>query len=191
VKEYEVLLAPYDVRYGDFAGALVNAVTRSGTNELHGSAFLYTQNQALARNLPFLRDTPYLRTQFSFTSGGPIVRNHVHFFVAGELQRMQQPATGPYVGQAAGSPDALPVSVADVARFADILRRYGLEAGSGGQVTRRNPNVNAFARVDLSFPAWRSRAVVRHNYATPNRQSSPVRAQRRFSHSRAMRSAMQ
>ena len=47
VKEYQVLLAPYDVRYGDFAGALVNAVTKSGTNELHGTTFLYARNEQL------------------------------------------------------------------------------------------------------------------------------------------------
>ena len=40
-QEYQVLLAPYDVRYGDFSGALVNTVTKSGTNAFHGSAFVF------------------------------------------------------------------------------------------------------------------------------------------------------
>src|SRR3970282_387795 len=48
VKEYQVLLAPYGVRQGNFVGALINAVTKSGTNELHGSAFYYYRNQTLA-----------------------------------------------------------------------------------------------------------------------------------------------
>ena len=39
VKEYQVLLSPFDVRQGNFTGALINAVTKSGTNELHGSAY--------------------------------------------------------------------------------------------------------------------------------------------------------
>ena len=39
VKEYQVLLSPYDVRQGNFAGLLLNAVTKSGTDELDGSAF--------------------------------------------------------------------------------------------------------------------------------------------------------
>src|SRR6266566_2670616 len=39
VQEYQVLIAPYDIRYGDFAGAIVNTVTKSGTNAFHGSGF--------------------------------------------------------------------------------------------------------------------------------------------------------
>ena len=165
VKEYQVLLAPFDVRYGDFAGALVNAVTKSGTNDLHGTAFLYSRNEQLARNAPFLREAPYDRTQLGFSVGGPIVRDRAHFFVASEIQRMRQPATGPYIGQAASSPSPVPVTEGDVARFADILGGYGLEPGTGGLVTRANPNVNVFARVDISLPAWRSRAIARHNRA--------------------------
>jgi hypothetical protein len=165
VKEYQVLLAPYDARYGDFAGALVNAVTKNGTNEVHGSAFLYGRNDRLARGTPFMREAPYDQTQYGFTIGGPIVRDHAHYFVATEIQRQEQPATGPYIGQSATSPYPLPVSDADVTRFAQILRDYGLESGSGGAVTRRTPNVNVFARADVSLPAWRSRAVIRHNYA--------------------------
>lgn len=49
VKEYQVLLAPYDVRFGDFAGAMVNTVTHSGTNVWSGSAFAYWRNDNLAR----------------------------------------------------------------------------------------------------------------------------------------------
>jgi hypothetical protein len=165
VKEYQVLLAPYDVRYGDFAGALVNAVSKNGTNDLHGTAFLYTRSDRLARNTDFMREAPYHQAQYGFTLGGPIVRDRAHYFFAGEVQRMQQPATGPYVGQPEGSPYTLPVNDADVTRFADILRGEGLEPGSGGPVTRRNPNANLFARVDLSLASWRSRAVIRHNYA--------------------------
>src|SRR4029078_2981250 len=39
VKEYQVLLSPFDVRQGNFVGALINAVTKSGTNEFHGSGY--------------------------------------------------------------------------------------------------------------------------------------------------------
>ena len=45
VKEFQVLVAPYDIRQGNFAGGLVNAVTQSGTNVFTGSVFGYLQNQ--------------------------------------------------------------------------------------------------------------------------------------------------
>ena len=51
VQEYQVLLSPFDVRYGDFAGALVNAVTKAGTNSFHGSAFAYGRNDRFVRKL--------------------------------------------------------------------------------------------------------------------------------------------
>ena len=160
-----MLLAAYDVRYGDFAGALVNAVTRSGTNEVHGSAFLYSRNERLARSTEYVREARYGDSQFGFTIGGPIIRDRAHYFIAAEVQRMQQAATGPYIGQSAQSPDILPVADSDVTRFANLLRGYGIDAGTGGAVTRRTPNTNLFLRTDVALPAWRSRAVIRHNYA--------------------------
>jgi carboxypeptidase family protein len=165
VKEYQVLLAPYDARYGDFTGALINAVTRSGTNDMHGTAFVYTRNERLARATSFLRDAPYDRTQFGLATGGPIVRDRAHFFIATDFQRMHQPARGPYLGQSAASATPVPVSAANVERFATLLRGYGLDPGSGGRVIGSNPNANVFGRIDVSMPEWRTRVVLRHNYA--------------------------
>jgi hypothetical protein len=159
VKEYQVLLAPYDVRYGDFAGALVNTVTRSGTNELHGSAFAYWRNDRLARGGVLAAGEPYERMQYGFSLGGPIVRDRVHFFVASELQLLTSPASGPYVGQPATAERTLPVSADDVRRFERILRGYDLTAGSGGPVEVRSPVQNLFARVDVAIPRWSSRAM--------------------------------
>jgi hypothetical protein len=164
VKEYQVLLAPYDPRYGDFAGALINAVTKSGTNDLHGSAFVYARNEGLARRTPFLRDSPYDRTQSGFSVGGPIVRNRAHWFVAAEFQGSQQPAAGPYVSESATAGEGLPASVNDIQRFESILRGFGLEPGNGGRVTRANPNSNVFVRTDFTVPG-NSRVVLRHNHS--------------------------
>ena len=165
VKAYEVVLAPYDVRYGDFAGAMVNAVTKSGTNELLGTAFVYGRSEALARNTAFLRGTPYKRSQSGFTLGGPLVRNRLHFFVSTEFQRYLQPALGPYIGQSPSSAAPVPVSRTDVERFQNIMRGYGLDPGSGGRVMLSNPSANVFARLDVALPALRSRAVLRQNYS--------------------------
>lgn len=164
VKEYQVLLAPYDVRYGDFAGALVNAVTRSGSNEFGGSMFAYGRNNDLARETPFLRAAPYERSQFGFTLGGPIVPGRVRFFIASEFQRMTSPAAGPYLGQDESSEVPVPASPADIATFAQILRGYGLDPGSAAAVTTGNPLRNIFLRLDIGLPKQRSRMVLMNNY---------------------------
>jgi hypothetical protein len=164
VKEYQVLVAPYDVRYGEFAGAMVNTVTESGTNELHGSVYSYWRNDRLSR-ISDDGETPDDRLQLGLSLGGPIVRDRVHFFVASEVQRLTQPATGPYLGQAASQVPAVPVQEADVARMADAVRSYGLEAGSGGPVENRTPLLNLFARVDAAIPRWNTRATGFVTYA--------------------------
>ncbi len=159
VKEFQVLVAPYDVRYGDFAGALVNTITQSGTNEFHGSAFAHWRNDRLARGGDLAPSLPYDRLQYGFSAGGPIVRDRAHFFIAPEMQRLTSPAPGPYVGQPATATPAVPVREADVDRMGQIMRGYGLEAGTAGAVDNDTPLRNLFARVDAAIPAWNSRAM--------------------------------
>ena len=160
VREYQVLLAPFDVRQGNFSGLLVNAVTRGGTNELHGSAFFSTRSEGLARDVDYARDQEYRQSQFGFSVGGPIVRDRVHFFVAPEFQQRYQPAAGPYLGQTS---QQYPVAESDVDRFSSLLQGYGIAAGSAGPARNANPLQNIFARLDVS-PGVNNRLVLRHNY---------------------------
>jgi len=160
VREYQVLLAPFDVRQGNFGGVLVNAVTRGGTNELHGSAFLSSRSEGLARNVDYVRDQEYRQTQFGFSVGGPIIRDRVHFFIAPEFQRRFEPAFGPYLGQRGA---AFPAAATDIDRFRSVLGGYGIAAGSAGPVSNANPLRNIFARFDMA-PSVNNRLVLRHNY---------------------------
>ncbi len=164
VKEYQVLLAPFDVSQGDFAGALVNGVTRSGTDEWHGDGFAYYRNERLARDAPVLRDSPFDRAQYGLSVGGPLVRDRVNVFLAAEFQHLAAPAAGPYLGEPATAAVPVPVSIADIDRFTRVLQAYGLEAGSAGPVSNGNPLANLFARLDVAIPRWNGRLVVRHSY---------------------------
>ncbi|MGE5101008.1 MAG: carboxypeptidase regulatory-like domain-containing protein, partial [Deltaproteobacteria bacterium] len=164
VKEYEVLLAPYDVRYGDFSGGLVNTVTKSGTNAIQGSAFAFGRNDRLARRNGPTAANPYERAQYGLSLGGPIVPNRLLFFVASELQRFTFPAAGAYVGQPENAQPPVPVGAADLDRFDAIMRGYGLTAGSAGPVENGNPLRNLFTRLDLALPSWNSRLVAWNNY---------------------------
>src|SRR5437667_251497 len=161
--EYQIVLSPYAVSLGDFAGTLINAVTKSGTNDLHGTAFFYARSDQLAGNGSFQGASSY-QSQAGFSLGGPIMRDRVHFFLASEFQQRRTPANGPYVGQSASSQTPLPADTADITRFAQTLAAKGLQAGTGGLVDTHDPGGNLFARVDVALPAWNSRLVLRYNY---------------------------
>jgi hypothetical protein len=165
VKEYQVLLSPFDVRQGNFTGAVVNAVTQSGTNEFHGTVFYEMRNQALAANQPFIRATNFYRDMFGGSIGGPIVKDKAHFFLALEFQQAQQGASGPYIGQPSTIVPAINVNQAQVDSFTTALATYHIPAGSAGPVNNNNPNVNTFARFDFQLNPS-NRLTVRNTYNT-------------------------
>jgi hypothetical protein len=82
VQEFSVITTNYSAEYGKTSGGVINAVTRSGTNHFHGSAYEFLRNSALdARNYfdgPSI--APFRRNQFGGTVGGPIVHDKTFFF---------------------------------------------------------------------------------------------------------------
>jgi outer membrane receptor protein involved in Fe transport len=158
VKEYQVLLSPFDVRQGNFGGLLINAITKSGTNEFHGSFFGYTRNQSLSRKQSYLTD--FSQQQYGGSLGGPILKDRLFFFVSGDFQHLQTPAAGPYIG----SSDS-PIQQPAITELANATAKYGLpDPGNGFLIQKQNPNQNVFARIDAFLP-WNTRLVLRDNYA--------------------------
>ena len=90
IAEFRVITNVYSAEYGRFTGGIVTAVTRSGSNDFHGTLFEFHRNSALdARNFfdrdpdnPLVRSDPpgFKRNQFGFTLGGPIVKDQTFFF---------------------------------------------------------------------------------------------------------------
>ena len=86
VQEFTIDSNSYNVKYGGKGGGVVNAVTRGGTNQFHGSAFEYLRNGAVnARNFFSPVDDKLQRNQFGFSLGGPIQKNKT--FAFGSYQR--------------------------------------------------------------------------------------------------------
>ncbi len=164
VKEYQVLLSPFDVRQGNFGGLLINAVTRSGTNEYHGTFYTDTRTQNFTRTAP--QNSKFSQQHYSGSIGGPIIKDKLFFFGSGEYQRRQLPAAGSYVGAS----DAY-VSQTLVSQINAAAAAYGLaDAGTGDQIQKQNPNRNAFVRLDAYLP-MNTRLVLRHNYASADNTS--------------------
>src|SRR5882762_5427238 len=82
IQEFSVLTSNYSAEYGKTSGGVVNAVTRSGTNQIHGSAYEFLRNSALDSKNYFDvgKIPPFKRNQFGGAVGGPIVKDHTFFF---------------------------------------------------------------------------------------------------------------
>lgn len=85
IREFKVSQSTYKAEYGLATGGLLTVVTRSGTNDLHGSGFNFFRDKSLTARTVFEAQRPeFRRWQYGGTLGGPIVRNRTHFFGAVE-----------------------------------------------------------------------------------------------------------
>src|SRR6266571_4037491 len=126
VKEYQVLTAPFDVRQGGFVGGLINAVTKSGTNQFHGSVFGYMQNENFVgsdTNGVSVPVADYQQRQYGFTFGG---------------------ANGDTTG--VGITQARFDSVQQI-----LTTQYGFDPGTWRAPQINNPETNLFGKFDLEL----------------------------------------
>lgn len=89
IKEFQVVAAGYSAEFGRSTGGLVNAITKSGTNSNQGSLFFVSRNKEWARPNAFGQNASPTQQQFGGSFGGPIARNRLFYFVAGEMQRLR------------------------------------------------------------------------------------------------------
>jgi hypothetical protein len=95
IAEFSVVSSNYSASYGLTSGGVVNAMTRSGTNELHGSVYEFFRNDALdARGFFDATKLPFRRNQFGAAAGGPVITNKTFFFVNYEGLRQSLTTTG-------------------------------------------------------------------------------------------------
>lgn len=161
IQEFQVVIAPYDVKYGGFTGGGINAITRSGTNKWRGSIFGYGRNESLVGNAGFKEtDVEYpefKEYQYGFRLGGPIVEDKLFFFVNGEMTTKDQPldnislTTGPANTSALGD------------QFASILKSKGMDPGTYGSFTVEQPSEKIFLRLDLN-QSENHKLTLRHNF---------------------------
>jgi len=111
VQEFRLITNSFDAEYGKFSGAVMNAITKSGTNKFHGDVFEFLRNDAMDAKNFFFTDQPkseLRRHQFGFTAGGPFWKNKLFWFtdyqgtrqVAGaEISNVAVPSSAELQGQ--------------------------------------------------------------------------------------------
>jgi hypothetical protein len=161
VDEVQLVVAPYDVRQGGFTGGGINAVTRSGTNDFHGSGYYFYRNQDFVGDGPLERPlAPFNNKLYGASLGGPLVRNKAFFFVTAEQTKRHSPSgfsvTG-NSGQAFGHQ-------AEIQRVKDILNaRYGFDAGGLDEVEYARDGDKIFGRADFNL-GTKNQLIFRHSW---------------------------
>ena len=92
VQEFQVVTNSFAPEFGRSAGGVVNVVTKSGTNDLHGNVFGFLRHRSFQARNAFapIEDPPFTRTQYGFTIGGPFDRDRTFFFFAFEQRRRNE-----------------------------------------------------------------------------------------------------
>ena len=166
--QIQVVVSPYDVSLGGFVGGGINAVTKSGTNKLQGTAYYFMQNEKLAgKTNKTLTDrtgnTRELLDEFDqriygFSLGGPIIKDKVFFFANVELQNDETPVPydfGTYEGDA---------TEVDLNNLADHLRtQYNYEPGPYGDKVDQLEGFKAFAKLDFNINS-KNNLSIRNQY---------------------------
>ncbi len=173
IQELQIVISPYDVRQGRFAGGGINAITRSGTNRVRGSARISWRDESLVRGcLPQVgaaasaacpagesRIGDFDDKQFGGSIGGPIVKNTAFFFGDLDWGRRDTPA-GWSVDGSSGQTFG---RQAEVERVINIAKtKYGYDPGGIQEFIRSTDNNKVFVRAD--FNIGRSQLTLRNNY---------------------------
>ncbi len=133
IEQIQVSIAPYDVTQSGFTGAVINAVTKSGTNELHGTVFGFYRNKDLTGKV-YLGNTalqPELKQlQGGFSLGGPIIKNKLFYFVNFEIDDRTDLGSY-YIAKAPGrtGDNVSRVEKSDLELVSNLLKSIGYETG--------------------------------------------------------------
>ena len=180
IQEIQVVVAPFDVRQTNFIGGGINAITKSGTNTFHGSAYTYFTNQNMRGNkigdVDFGdRDEESVQT-YGVTLGGPIIKNKLFFFVNGEYELQPgQVVTWRPSDDGIANPDQYisRASSSDMqAVKQSLMDNYGYDPGSFTDYPANESNRKLLARIDWNINDD-NKLSLRYNY-TKNMAWNPT-----------------
>ena len=188
IQEFQVAVAPFDVRLGGFTGGLINAITRSGSNYYRGSAYFYGRNEKMVGNAvlknpdgsrsPYPEYTDY---QLGGRLGGPILQDKLFFFVNGEIRQRAEPQTLAYKGETGANVFGLSRNELKAIRDT-VISKYGYDPGSYDNYTRNVDNIKLFLRLDYNI-SNQHRLTLRHNFVDASQDNAVSRSRTFFSYS--------
>ena len=159
IQELQVVISPFDVRQTNFIGGGVNAITKSGTNTVRGSAYVYHKNEFMRGNtvngLELGDRNPDRTTTYGMTLGGPIIKNKLFYFVNFEYiphpeeTNRWKPSTD---GVANPALYISRTTVDDMKKVKDFVKeKYGYDTGSYDSFNGNESNMKVLAKIDWNI----------------------------------------
>ncbi|HEX2713175.1 MAG TPA: carboxypeptidase regulatory-like domain-containing protein [Candidatus Acidoferrales bacterium] len=191
VKEFQVVASGASAEFGRTAGGVINVITKSGTNEFHGSGFGFFRTEGLSSNTSDgkpLKD--FSRQQFGGTFGGPILRDKAFFF--GSAESIREKLTRDNLSAPIGTPCAIPnpvfnsnITDAQISASADCQRLtlinflksgpLNLNQNEGLAITHPIRNTSVLGRLDwLLTPSNQFSASYNFDYSKNENQTFDV-----------------
>lgn len=134
--QISINIAPFDVRQAGFTGAGISAVTKSGTNEFHGTAYGFYKDQSFLgtkvgnTNISSMIGNSETKT-YGFSLGGPIIKNKLFFFVNAEKETSTRPGISYAAAGTGATGSESKTTAADLQKVSDYLfNKFGYETGS-------------------------------------------------------------
>ncbi|MDZ4683184.1 MAG: carboxypeptidase regulatory-like domain-containing protein [Saprospiraceae bacterium] len=156
IEQIQISLAPYDVTQSGFTGASIDAVTKSGTNAIHGTVFGFYRNQDLTGSKVngksiFVPSLTQLQTGFSL--GGPIIKNKLFFFVNAELERREDLGSNFIAaGTNRSGENVARVEVQDLEAVSNALQqRFSYATGAYENYEHQTSNEKAILKLDWNI----------------------------------------
>ncbi|RYJ51901.1 TonB-dependent receptor [Flavobacterium petrolei] len=185
IEQIQVATAPYDVTLSGFTGASVNAVTKSGTNEFHGTAYGFFRNQDMTGNkikgekifVPSLE-----QNQAGFSIGGPIVKNKLFFFTNFEIDKRSDSGSNVVAndGNSTIGVNESRVLATDLMYVSTELGKLGYNSGSYQGFTHYSNSNKGIVKFDWNINDDHKLAVI-YNFldASKDKPAHPTAIRRR------------
>ena len=177
IDQIQVSIAPYDVRQGSFTGAGINAVTRSGSNQVSASIYGFYRNQNyVGKQIGDVTNTipNFNLKNFGFRVGGPIIKDKLFFFLNAERELRQDPPTGNYSAfRGTGGLTTSGAAASDLDALSNFLTtKYNYNPGAYEGYTLASNSDKITAKLDWNISA-NHRFNIKYNYLKSYRDVPP------------------
>ena len=181
IQELQLVVSPYDIKQGGFTGGGINAITRSGSNDFHGSVYGSMRDESFVSKRPggYSSDSKvatFTEDQYGLRIGGRILRDRLFFFASGEMNRREEPTNV----SADGSTAIAYNKPENAVRFRNyLISEYDYDPGSLGDFGMKTDSDMGFLRFDVNLGPSHQ-ATLRHNYVDAARDVVGDRTSSRY-----------